>query len=148
MLPSRHIMISVPLGIASGFTTHSALAGALCLLSGTMIDVDHVIEYILHYGWRILNPREIYRACSKLTKRKEEGGVETLHLFFHAGEIALLLWISYIASKNIYFFSIALGYTGHLIADMTGNSRTMKASSYFMTIRALKGFNTGKLIKY
>ncbi|UCB56511.1 MAG: hypothetical protein JSV30_04700 [Candidatus Omnitrophota bacterium] len=141
-------MISVPLGIAAGFTTHSALAGMLCLLSGTMIDVDHAIEYIIHYGWHIFNPREVYRACSRLAKRKEEGGVKTLHLFFHAVELALLLWVSYILSKNIYFFSIALGYTGHLIADMIGNNRAMKTSSYFITIRVLKGFNTGKLIKY
>ena len=41
MLPSKHIMVSVPLGIAVGFFTQSVFAGLSCFLSGVLVDVDH-----------------------------------------------------------------------------------------------------------
>jgi len=148
MLPSRHIIISLPLGIAVGSFTQSALAGLLCLFSGVLVDADHLIEYIIHYGLRRLNFKKIYRACIEMAKPEEEGGVKKLHLFFHSLEICILLWIGYALSKNFYLLSIALGYTGHLITDIIGNSKTMKPLSYFITLRAINGFNTGKIARH
>lgn len=148
MLPSRHIMISLPLAIAVGSFTQSVLAGLLCLFSGVLVDADHLIEYIIHYGCKSLNFKEIYRACTEMTKPEEEGGVKKLHLFFHSLEICILLWIGYALSKNFYLLSIALGYTGHLIMDIIGNSKIIKPLSYFTTLRAINGFNTSKIVRY
>ena len=148
MLPSRHIIVSLPLAIAVGSFTQSALAGLLCLFSGVLIDADHLIEYIIHYGLRRLNFKKIYWACVEMAKPEEEGGAKKLHLFFHALEICILLWIGYALSKNFYLLSIALGYTGHLIMDIIGNSKKMKPLSYFITLRAINGFNTGEIARH
>ncbi len=148
MSPSRHIIVSLPLAIAVGSFTQSALAGLLCLFSGVLVDADHLIEYIIHYGLRRLNFKAVYQTCEGMIKPEEEGGVKKLYLFFHTLEICILLWIGYALSKNLYLLSIALGYTGHLIMDIIGNSKIMKPLSYFITLRAINGFNTDRIARH
>lgn len=141
MLPSRHIMVSLPLGVTVGFFTQSAYAGLLCFLCGVLIDVDHFIEYAIHYGLRSFTFKEIYQACDRMANNEEEGGVKKLYLFLHAGEIAILLWMSYAFSRNFYLLSIAIGYTGHLIMDAINNTKKIKAVAYFIILRAINGFD-------
>ena len=143
MLPSRHIIVSIPLGAAVGFFTESFLAGLLCFLSGIIIDIDHLIEYTIHYDWRIPNFKEVYQACSKMANREEEGGTKKLYLVLHVGEIAILLWIGFLFSKNIYLLSIALGYSMHITMDAMANA--LKPWAYFLTWRMKNGFNTREL---
>ena len=145
MLPSRHIIVSASLGAAVGFFTESLFAGLLCFLSGVLVDLDHVIEYIIHYGLKPLNYREFRLVCSKMPKQKEEGGIERLYLVFHTTEFIVLLWVAFAFSKNIYLFSIALGYTVHMIQDAVANG--LKPSAYFITMRLKNNFDTIKLVK-
>ena len=145
MLPSRHIMLSLPLGVVVGFFAQSVLAGLLCFFSGVLIDVDHLIEHVIHFGLKNLKLKEFYQTCAKLTKREEEGGVKKLYLFLHAGEIAILLWVGFVLFRNIYLLSLALGYTGHLILDAANNA--LKPWAYFLTLRIKNGFDTTKFIK-
>lgn len=146
MLPSRHIIVSLPLGAAVGFFTQFALAGILCFFSGVLIDADHIIEYVIHYGLRNFNFKEMYQSCAKMANREEEGGVKKLFLVFHWGEIAILLWMGFIFTKNIYILSIAIGYTGHIILDVAANN-ALKPSTYFISTRIKNGFRTADLIK-
>ncbi len=143
MSPAKHIIVSLPLGAAVGFFTESFLAGLLCFLSGVFIDLDHLIEYTIHYGWRIRNFKEVYLTCGKMANREEEGGVKKLYLILHAGEIAILLWIGFLFSRNIYLLSIALGYSTHITMDAMAN--VVKPWAYFLTWRMKNGFNTIKL---
>ncbi|MBL7085106.1 MAG: hypothetical protein ISS43_03235 [Candidatus Omnitrophica bacterium] len=146
MLLSRHIMVSLPLGAAVAAFTQSAIAGLLCFLSGVLIDADHLIEYSIHYGLKASILKEIYRACGNMVNREGKGAaVKKIHLFFHAGEIAILLWLGFLFSKNLYLLSIALGYTGHLIMDMCGNP--IKPWAYFITVRIKNSFNTIRLMR-
>ena len=115
MLPSRHIIASLSLGAVVGSLTDSFLAGVLCFLAGVLIDIDHLFEYVIHFGLRGFNIREFYWTCRRLARPKQDGGVKKMYLIFHAGEIAILLWLAALVSKNIYILSIALGYTLHLI---------------------------------
>lgn len=145
MLPSRHIIVSLPLGVTVGFFTQSILAGILCFLTGVLIDVDHFIEYAIHYGLKNFNFKEFYQTCRKMARRIEEGGVEKLYLVFHAIEIAILLWLSFIFTKNIYLLAIALGYTGHIILDVAANEA--KPHAYLISWRMKNGFRTAGFIK-
>jgi len=145
MLPSRHIIASFPLGIATGYFTNSQLAGLVCFLSGVLVDIDHIIEYIIHFGFRNFKPKEVYRTCGKMTNPRQEGGVERVYLIFHAGEIAVLLWAGFAFTKNIFLLAIALGYTVHLILD--GTTNVMKPSGYFISLRIKNRFKKEKFIK-
>lgn len=143
MLPAKHIILSLPLGAVVGFFAQSVPAGLLCFFSGVLIDIDHLIEYVIHFGIKNLNLKKIYQTCAKMAKRKEEGGVKKLYLLLHAGEIAILLWAGFVLFRNIYLLSIALGYTGHLILDVAHNA--LKPWAYFLSLRIKNGFNTTKL---
>ena len=145
MLPSRHIIVSLSLGASVWFFTRSVPAALLCLLAGTLIDLDHLIEHAIHHGFKNLNFKEIYQACKRMTKPQEEGGVKKIYLFFHAIEISILLWVIFVLSKNIYFLSMALGYTAHLALDVAGNE--IKPWAYFITARMKNGFETLKIVK-
>lgn len=146
MLPSRHIIVSLPLGASVWFFTQSVPAALLCFLTGTLlIDLDHLIEYAIHHGFKNPNFKEFYQTCRRMPKPQEEGGVKKIYLFFHAIEISILLWVAFAVSKNIYLLSIALGYTGHLALDITGNE--IKPWAYFISARMKNGFKTLKIVK-
>lgn len=147
MLPSRHIIISLPLGATVGLFTQSVPAGLLCFFSGILIDVDHAIDYVIHYGLKNFDYKEIYRACKNMAKSEEEGGVKKLYFLLHAIEFAILLWIGYLFSRNLYLLSIAIGYTGHLIIDVAGNGKITKPIAYSIAFRIANGFDRIKLIR-
>jgi hypothetical protein len=145
MLPSRHIITSLSLGTIVGALTDSFLAGVFCFLTGIIIDIDHLLDYAIHFGLRGFNIREFYWTCRRLAKPAEKGGVNKIYLILHAGEIVILLWLAALISKNIYILSIALGYALHLILDAIANA--IKPQAYFITMRWLNGFNTIALVK-
>ena len=145
MLPSRHIITSLSLGAVIGALTNSFLACILCFLAGVLIDIDHLLEYAIHFGLRGFNIRKFYWTCQKLAKPEQDGGVKKIYLILHAGEIVILFWLAALVSKNIYIFSIASGYTGHLILDALAN--VFKPWAYFITIRLRNNFNTIALVK-
>lgn len=146
MLPSRHVIVSVPLGIAVGLFTESLFAGILCFLSGLLVDLDHIIEYIIHFGLKPLSYKEFRLVCSKMPNQNEEGGVKKLYLLFHAAEIAILLWVGFMFSKNIYLLSMALGYTSHLVMD--ASVKVLKPGAFFISVRCKNDFDTTKLARY
>ncbi|MCQ9208906.1 MAG: hypothetical protein NG712_05980 [Omnitrophica bacterium] len=145
MLPSRHIVASLALGAIVSSFSESLLAGLVCFFSGILVDADHIIEYIIHYGRRAFSFKVIYDACLKMVNREKNGGVARIFIFFHVGEIAILLWILALLTKNVYLLSMALGYTTHLLMDMSG--RTLHPCAYFILVRAKNGFRTTDLIK-
>ncbi len=136
--------------------TKSLYAGILCFISGFFIDIDHIIEYVIQYGWKDFSFKRFFQVCEQTCnpphqnlwcEGKQEGKdrFRKMHLVFHIGELAILLWIVSIYTKNIYLFAIAIGYSIHLIMDCIGNS----AHPYyiFVTFRAIKDFDTEKLIR-
>lgn len=134
MLPSRHFIVSASLGAGIGLVTRSPLAAVLCLCAGTLGDADHVIEYIIHYGFNGFTPKNIYQTCRDLLEPKNR--VNKLYLVFHGIEYSLLLWAAFLLTRHIYIFSIAVGYTGHLILDIA--TKQLKPWSYFITARMKK----------
>lgn len=146
MLPSRHIIVSLSLGAGMWAFSRSFFAGILCFLSGILVDVDHIIDYVANAGLKSLNLKDIYWTCANLPHQREESKLKKVFLIFHAWEIAILLWMGYLLSRNIYLLSIALGYTSHLSMDNAAH-HTFHPLTYFITYRLRKGFKTIKLFK-
>lgn len=144
MLPSRHIIVSATLGAILFYFTRDIITGLVCFIFGVLIDVDHIIEYIIHKGFspKAFSLPELYYACERFIKPQEQGGVKKLYLMFHLFEAAVLLWVLYMVTQNLYVFSAAIGYSGHLLLDASYNK--LKPQTYFLTQRILKGFRTDK----
>ncbi|MFC1698626.1 hypothetical protein ACFL1I_01535 [Candidatus Omnitrophota bacterium] len=136
-------MLTVPLSAGLTMLTGSWQAGLLCFIAGVLIDLDHGIEYLIHYGLNTFNFKEIYQICNNFAKFRKEG--QKFFLFFHALEIAILLWIAYLFWQNIYVLSFAIGYTGHLFLDVTGN--ILKPSAYFISSRIKNRFTLISFLK-
>ena len=143
MKPLNHVIASAFAGAALLFFTKSVYAGLLCFVSGVVVDIDHAIEYVIHYGWKTLTLRNVYRASESTCKRDNETAFKKLHLVFHAYEIAVLFWIAVICTRNIYLTAIALGYSLHLLLDCVGNPTYLSTYSIFW--RAAKKFDSEKL---
>lgn len=142
MFPSRHIIVSVSLSAILIYFTQDIINGIVCFIFGVLIDVDHIIEYIIHRGFskKVFSLPELYQVCERFLKPEEQGGVKKLYLIFHMIEAAVLLWALYIVTQNLYIFSAALGYSGHLLLDALYNK--LNPRIYFLTQRILKGFLT------
>ena len=145
MRPAGHIIASFSLGAGLWFFTGAFYAGMICFVAGVFIDIDHVIEYIIHHGLKGVSFKKICLACEQTTRQEGEYKFERLYLFFHTGEIIILLWIALVYIKNIYLLAFALGATAHIILDAIVN--VLKPQSYFITFRIREGFNTARLIR-
>ncbi len=143
MRPSKHIIASLTIGALLWLFTRSLYAGLLCFASGVLVDLDHILEYIIHHGWKGLSFKNMYEACEQTEKQKGDMRFKKLYIIFHTGEAALLLWIAAIYTKNIFLLAIAWGYSSHLILDIIGNK--VYPISYFMFRRAINKFDSDKL---
>ncbi|UCD55009.1 MAG: hypothetical protein JSV93_05695 [Candidatus Omnitrophota bacterium] len=143
MKPSRHIIASLTLGGLLWLFTKSVYVGSLCFASGILVDVDHVLEYIIHHGWKGLTFKNVYRACEQTAKQEGKMRFKKIYIIFHTGEAVLLLWAITVYTKNIYLLAITIGFSLHLILDCIGNS--LRPFSYSVCWRAINKFDSNKL---
>lgn len=145
MKPPFHIAASLSMGTVVGIFTESLYVGLLCFISGVLVDADHIIEYVLHNGWKGFSLRKVYQACEQTTISKGKDSFPKLYLIFHSGEAAILLGIAALYVKNIYLIALAFGYSIHIIMDSIANP--MYIYSYFTIWRAIKNFDASRLFR-
>jgi len=145
MKPSIHVAASLSLGAVIWYSTKSFVAAVLYFVFAVFLDADHILDYGLEYGWKDITLMRVYRASSHTNRDKQEGGYSKLHIVFHTVEFAILFWVAYLFTGNIYFLAIALGYSTHLVLDYIGNP--VYGFSYFFIWRAMKNFDVGKICK-
>ena len=138
MKPSRHIAVSFSLGVILLFFTKSIPSGIICFLSGILVDIDHIIEYIIHYGLKSISVDRVYHVCESCAFSK-------FYLVFHSIEIAIVAWLLTFFTFNIYVLAFALGYSSHILLDVIGNE--FYPQGYFILWRVNKKFEAQKLFK-
>ena len=116
----------------------SAWCAVFSFLAGVLIDLDHLVDFYSSHSFT-LKARTIYDACARID-------LDRLYLPLHSYELLAIIWVT------IYFFSladiwkaIAIGLTQHLIFDQFTNP--LKTLSYFLTYRAMKGFDKRLLLR-
>jgi len=145
MRPSIHVVSSLTLGILFWFFTKSIYASFICFISGVLVDLDHIIEYVMHFGWKTLSIRSIYDASKDTTSQKGSKVYPRLYLLFHSSEMAILLAVISLYVKNIYVSAFALGYLSHIAIDSFGNK--LNPFTYFILNRRAKRFITRVLFR-
>lgn len=130
MGPTKHLAYSTALGATLLITTKSPKTAMACVFAGTMVDLDHVIEYgsyckdyAREWDWNLF-------ASGKYFDYKG-----TVKVIFHSWEFAIILWLYLLSKKRKSgtIYGIACGYTLHLILDNIGNDVNKKA--YFELFR-------------
>jgi hypothetical protein len=134
-MPKWHILASAILAVMVFKVTNSPAAAVACFISGTAIDLDHVLDYYLYSGRLSLNPSEIsgfYQDFGKV--------IVVLHSYelLVVGAVA-----AYMLEANLLFVGAATGFMGHMLMDTLAYE--MKPQSYFLVYRVINGFELRKL---
>lgn len=137
MMPKHHIMISLGLGAVIGIVLKSWGAAVACLFSGVLIDLDHVIDYILARGRMTLSWDQFLEYCTYDMNGK-------LYLFFHSFEAVILMWMcAYFFQFNAVAYGFIIGLTVHMLCDQTVNP--LKPLGYFIIYRIYHHFRRDKI---
>ena len=144
MKPSIHVVVSFSIGLTLWFFTKSVYAGLLCFFSGVLVDVDHVVEYIIHHKWKTLTVKTVYQASKETGRQEGDYRFKRLYLIFHSLELVITFWALTVITKNLYMLAITLGYSSHIILDATTNP--LSWYSYFILRRLKNKFDTDKLV--
>lgn len=138
MKASYHFAATVAVSGILYFVFHSLSCVLISFASGFLIDVDHLIDYYRITGFNC-KVKQFFYYCN--THK-----LEYLSIYFHSIEFLIMLWIAiYVMKSGQFWISLAIGFSQHMIFDLIFNRTDLKTHYfYFLTIRALNGFNVDK----
>jgi len=132
MMPQYHLLASTIIATALLILTKSPTASLLCLLTGFLLDTDHLIDYWLYKKKITLDKGILQGFYEKWNK---------IPIIFHSIELLIpitLLSLLY-PSLSTILLGTAIGLTSHLILDFTNYE--LHPLSYFLTYRIIKKFD-------
>lgn len=142
MGPIKHLVYSTALGVSLLAATKNPKTAVSCVIAGTMVDLDHLIEYGSYcHAFGEKWDMELF-ASGKYFDYKG-----TVKVIFHSWEIVILLFLYLFVKKKKagIIYGLACGYTLHLILDTIGNHVNGKA--YFEIYRWVHDWKQSALNK-
>lgn len=142
MRASAHVYTSAALAAALYAYSHSVPEAAICFVSGTLIDLDHLIDYHLFSGEKFA-VKDFFSWCN-------DDRWEKVSLIFHSYELFGIMCIAanYLGSEVLR--GVLWGSGLHLLLDqiMNKNRKTFQLSPwfYFLCYRIAVGFRREKLL--
>jgi len=132
------VIASFGISLIFYFIFKSLPCALLCLLTGILVDIDHLFEYIKGVGWH-LNLKHFFKFCY-------EAKYERLYIFLHAYEYFFLIALIIVISDfNHLALAVGIGYIQHLIFDQVVNP--VKPMTYFIFYRLKNRFIKQNLFK-
>lgn len=140
-----HLSIHLSFALLVGFivfriwhkSTASFMGGAL---GGFLIDLDHLIDYFLAFGFNF-KPDYFINGYQFLKSDK-------IYVLFHGWEYVIILFGAVYVIKNLklksFLFALALGAFFHLSADVVINNASVRF--YSIIFRAKNRFETEKIV--
>jgi hypothetical protein len=137
MKPKYHVAVSVLIsGILFSVFKSWALTIA-SLFSGIFIDLDHVIDYVINYGFHL--------DINKFFHFFYGEEYEKLTLLFHSWEwLIILLLASWLTGWNHWIIGVCIGFAQHMIIDKLYNISTI--GSYSFICRWKNRFDTSVIL--
>ena len=127
------IFVIIVMSIIDGINFNIIL---LCLLFGWLIDLDHLIDFIL------LNEKKNYFNLNLFFSGSYFQKSQKIYIFLHSYEITLaLIYFSILYDKKIYY--VALAHFFHLFQDQIFNN--VRFFSYFFIYRLSNNFDIKKI---
>lgn len=134
-----HLSLSLLAGYVC-FKSYKRISGfAPALLSGFLVDLDHLIDYFIHKGLGF--------DLSNFISGRHYHETNTAFIFFHSWELVFLLGVlAYFSKKKHIWCPLILGLTLHLLWDYLTNPAHWY--TYFIIARYLQGFALDKLFVF
>ena len=134
-----HLGLSIIAGYVSFKRSRRLLSYFLAILSGFLVDLDHVIDYFLHKGLKF--------DLRSFISGQHYHDTNTSYILFHSWELILVLGVLLIFNKKKdLLFPIFLGLLFHLIWDYLTNP--IHWYTYFLIGRYLQGFALNRLFVF
>jgi len=129
-----HFILSIIAGVIIGWLCGNFWAVPLSLASGFLIDVDHLIDYLIYEKFRRLDFRQFFRG-----ENFDRSG--KVYIFAHGFEFAAILIIFGVIFPNSAWIFYSLGFANllHLLYDTIANKPIWP--TYFFLFRLAKNFN-------
>ncbi|HBA62058.1 MAG TPA: hypothetical protein DCZ92_14835 [Elusimicrobia bacterium] len=124
-------------GGAAYAATGSPAMSVSCLLSGVLLDVDHLLDFYLTTDEPF--SYKVFRAWC------HEVRWERIYLVLHSYELYLLLVLAAFVYRNEVLTGAALGMGLHLLMDQLGNT-VLDKRFYFFIFRYRSGFAKSALL--
>lgn len=135
-----HIYATITISGIILFVYNSISAFISSLVSGILIDIDHLLDYYLHRG-ADLRIKRFFNWCYKNEWQR-------LILLFHSIELVLILWLCiFVFNLGLFWIGFAVGITQHMVLDIIFNSEVINAYSYFFLYRLSRGFSREYIIR-
>lgn len=128
-----HLGVSAAGGAVLGLAAGSAEIGASFFLTGWLIDLDHIPDFVKTWGWR-----EGLRRLISLKERHPRSVYLPLPAYEWVPPLCLTAWWY---PSNPWLLGAVLGYLLHLLIDQVNNAP--RQPSYFLLYRLLKEFSHG-----
>jgi hypothetical protein len=142
MSPGGHLVTTVAASAAVAYTTGSLSLAAAVAAGGFLIDVDHIIDYVVFERQRDLRPGAFLRYYV-------EGHIRRAVLLLHSYELFALLGLLAWWTQAPLVQGYLLGALMHLALDIIFNGRVTPysiAAFYSFTYRAWHRFDAGALL--
>jgi hypothetical protein len=139
MKASTHVYASTALAAALYAFSHSFWEAAICFVSGTLIDLDHLMDYHLFSGERF--------SFKDFFSWYYENRWQKIILIFHSYELFGLMCIAANYLDSEVLRGVLWGSGLHLMLDQIDNKRKFQLSPwfYFLGYRIAVGFRREKL---
>lgn len=124
-------------GAAVYYYFHSAACGVIAFLTGVLVDLDHIPDFLIQHG---------FKKYKKFFEISLATDLKKLYLFLHSIELAVIFWVLIIVLRlDKYWVAAAIGFTQHLAFDIIFNP--LGISGYLIIYRKFMDFETKKLLK-
>jgi len=128
-----HFTLSILVGLVIGYFFHNYWSVVAVLITGFLIDSDHLIDYFVFSKGRFN-----YSQFKSGSYFDDSGKV---YVFFHGFEFAIILIILGIVVSNLSWLFFSLGFSNliQLLFDTVANKPIWP--TYFITFRIAKNFD-------
>ena len=134
----HHITASIIISALLLAISKSWIIFTSSLISGVLIDIDHVLDYFWEF-------RKRFRLEEFFSTHRNEKAFFCA-IILHSWELLFPLNIyAFIISGNSWIIGIAIGFTQHVVLDQIFN--TVYWSTYFFFMRFKNGFDVKKIFR-
>jgi len=128
----HHIAISIGVSALVWAIFRSSTAALACFLTGVFLDIDHLVDYVINYGWRI-RVKHVFHAF-------EYEAFENIIIFLHSWEfIFIYLALLWLVDWKPVAIGAVIGIIVHLLLDHFFNNHSKLA--YFLSYRLFHRFS-------
>ena len=127
----QHITISLFFSAFLYAISKSWIIFGSSLISGVLIDLDHILDYFMAYGINI-RIKQFFEVCHNLK-------IPRVRLIFHSWELLFLLSIcAFVMRWNPWIVGTVVGFTQHIVLDQIFNKSNKLSYSFYWRLK--KGF--------